>query len=81
MSNQDGRATAQYPEITARIEDRHCPHCRGIHTGWVIYERVGPNLPQRTISFRCPSCKTNLPKGVVYWYDEPETKHGGKADG
>lgn len=69
---ETGRATAQYPEITARIQDRHCPHCMGIHTGWVIYERVGPNLPQRSISFRCPSCKTILSKGLVYWYDDED---------
>jgi DNA adenine methylase len=64
--------------VTAQLDDRCCPCCETICTGWVIYERVGPNLPQRTITFRCSSCKTFSPKGVVYWYDRE--RPGGEQD-
>jgi len=71
-------ADTQYPEVTAKTDKRCCPDCKMMRTGWVVYERVGPNLPQRSISFRCQSCKTISPKGIVYWYDKERS--GGEQD-
>lgn len=64
--------------VTARVQDQHCPHCGGVKSGWVIYDRVGPNLPQRSITFRCPECKKMLSKGVVYWYDDRDADQEGE---
>jgi len=77
MPEEETVAVYRYRRVTAEIQERHCPHCRGLHTGWVLYDRVGPNLPQRSITFRCSSCKEMLSKGLVYRYDDPEPEENG----